>query len=167
MRSRHPAARALAAAAEVGWWWGCATGIWLLTLSSVTGPDLWAAIGCGLPCGLAARAGRHAMSCRWLPRPGWARWLLPLPAAVITDTGRLLLVALRGLAGDRQPGRLREVALARAERPDTAAAHRALAALAISLSPGTFVLESDPEENKLVIHALTAGWPHPDRVVSR
>jgi multisubunit Na+/H+ antiporter MnhE subunit len=152
---------------EVGCWWGASVGIWLLTLSSVTGPELVAAAACGLPCGLAARAGRHAMQASWQPRLRWARWLAALPAAVVADTGRVLMLAIRGLAGDQQPGGLRQVQLPGGERAAVAAGHRALAALAISLTPGTFVLGTDPEENMLLLHSLATGWPQLDRVVSR
>lgn len=158
---------AAGAAAEVGSWWGLSAGIWLLTLSSVTGPDLYAAVGCGLPCGLAARAGRHAMRAGWRPRLRWARWLVPLPAAVLADTGRLLVTALRGLPGDRHPGELREVRLAPGEPAAVAAGHRAMAALTISFTPGTFVLETNPEDNMLVIHSMASGWPHLEQVVQR
>jgi hypothetical protein len=66
-----------AAVLETGWWWGAAAGIWLLTLPSVTWPELAAALACGLPCGLAARAGRHAMRARWQP----AARVVPVAAA--------------------------------------------------------------------------------------
>lgn len=159
--------RAAGGALEVGLWWGLSVGVWLLTLSSVSGPDLYAAVGCGLPCGVAARAGRHAMGASWQPRLRWARWLLPLPAAIVTDGVRVMRCALRGLLGDRQQGELGEVRLATGEPAAVAAAHRALATLTISFTPGTFVLETNPEENMLVIHSMGSGWPQLGRVVRR
>lgn len=155
------------AAIEIGWWWGAAVGIWLLTLSSVTWPDLTAAVVCGLPCGLAARAGRHAVRAVWRPSPGWARWLLPLPAAILTDTARVLGLAARSLTGAPQPGEMKEIQLPAGEPDEVASARRAVAALAFSTTPGTFVVDNDPEEDRLVIHSLTTGWPHLDQVVSR
>jgi multisubunit Na+/H+ antiporter MnhE subunit len=167
MSSAAGGRRAFSAVLEVAWWWGAAVGIWLLTLSSVTFPDLIAAIGCGLPCGLAARAGRHAMRAAWRPRLGWVRWLAPLPAQIVTDSARVLAVAVRGLGGDRDPGELREIRLAAGEDPAARSAHQALAGLMLSLTPGTFVLESDPEENIVVVHSLASGWPDLDQAVSR
>ena len=167
MSSAAGGRRALAAGLEVGWWWGAAVGIWLLTLSSVTTPDLIAAAGCGLPCGLAARAGRRAMQARWQPRLGWVRWLAPLAVQIAADAARMLAVAARGLAGDRSPGELRELPLPAGEPAAVGSARRAVGALALSLTPGTFVLDSNPEENMLVVHSLANGWPHLDRAVSR
>jgi hypothetical protein len=167
MSSGQRGMQLVSAVLEAGCWWGVSVGIWLLTLSSVTGPELVAAAACGLPCGLAARAGRHAMRARWQPRLHWARWLVALPAAVAADTGRVLLLAIRGLAGEQLPGGLRQVQLPRGERAAVAAGHRALAALTISLTPGTVVLDADPEENMLLLHDLATGWPRLDRVVSR
>ncbi|HEY5985630.1 MAG TPA: Na+/H+ antiporter subunit E [Streptosporangiaceae bacterium] len=154
-------------ALELVWWWGAAVGVWLITLSSVTTPDLVAATACGLPCALAARAGRRALRNRWRPRPRWALWLAPLAASVIVDEARVLRLALRRPGHARPVGEWRGVQLP-AGQPDTvASAHRALASVTISATPGTFVVDGDPEEDRLVIHSLARGWPHLDQVVRR
>lgn len=70
--------------------------------------------------------------------------------------------ARTGLAGE-----WRGIQLPGGEPDAVASAHRALAAVAVSATPGTFVVDGDPEEDRLVIHSLARGWPHLDRVVSR
>jgi multisubunit Na+/H+ antiporter MnhE subunit len=154
-------------ALEVLWWWGAAVGIWLITLSSVTVPEVAVAIGCGLPCGLAARAGRRALGNTWRPRPEWVLWIGPLAVSIIVDEVRVMRLAAVRLLGRPVGGELRNVPLP-GDQPDTvASAHRALASVCISATPGTFVIDGDPEEDELVIHSLASGWPHLDRVVAR
>lgn len=159
-------------ALEVLWWWGAAVGIWLITLSSVTMPDLVVAVACGLPCALAAWAGRRATGNSWRPRLQWALWLVPLAASIIADEVRLLrLAVLRlavlGAARTRPAEEWRGIQLPRSEPDTVASAHRALASFTVSATPGTFVVDGDPEEDRLVIHSLVSGWPHLDRVVTR
>jgi multisubunit Na+/H+ antiporter MnhE subunit len=156
-----------AAAAEIGWWWAAAVAIWALTLSSVPPQELIAAAICGLPCAIAARAGRKAVSGHWWPRLGWAAWLLPFLAAVPADAGRLLMVTIRRLVTREQPGDMREYPMPAAEPRDVAAARHALAVLTVSATPGTFVVDSDPEEDKIVVHTLVSGWPQLERVVRK
>lgn len=154
-------------ATEVLWWWGACTGIWLLTLSSVTAPELTVAAACGLPCALAARAGRRAVGDMWRPRPAWLAWLAVLPASVAADSARLarLLVQTGGRPAD--PGRLRDIQLPGSEPGPVAAARRALGSLVISASPGTVVVDSDPGGSRLTVHALAGGWPGLDQVAGR
>lgn len=164
-------------ALEVFWWWGAAVGIWLITLSSVTLPDLVVAVACGLPCALAAWAGRRATGNSWRPRLRWALWLVPLAASIIADEVRLLRQAVLRLAvlrlavlraaRTRPGGEWRGIQLPRSEPGTVTSAHRALASFTVSATPGTFVVDGDPEEDRLVIHSLASGWPHLDRVVSR
>lgn len=158
--------RAVLAALEVVWWWAASVAVWVLTLSSVPDQELIAAAACGLPCALAARAGRRAIAGSWRPKPGWAAWLLPLLAAVPADAVRLLLLTIRQLPGWDADGKLDRVRLP-AEPPDVAAARQAAAVLLISATPGTFVVDSDPEEGTLVIHTLVSGRPELKQVIRR
>ena len=165
MRSRWGGAAA--AVAEIGWWWAAAVAIWALTLSSVPPQELIASAICGLPCAVAARAGRRAVSGYWRPRPRWTTWLLPLLVAVPAYTARLLPGTIRWLVARQVPGELRELRVPAREPPGVAAARHAMAILAISATPGTFVVDSDPEEDKIVIHTLVSGSPHLERVVGK
>jgi multisubunit Na+/H+ antiporter MnhE subunit len=152
---------------EVLWWWGAAVGIWLITLSAVTTPELVVASVCGLLCGLAAWAGRRALGNRWRPRPEWALWLFPLLASIAVDLVRVLWLAVRRPVRTHPLGQWRRIQLRGGEPGAVASAHRALASFTVSATPGTFVVDGDPEEDRLVVHSLVSGWPHLDRVVTR
>jgi hypothetical protein len=141
--------------------------IWVLTLLSVSNPELVAAACSGLPCALAARAGRMAIGARWRPRPRWAAWLLPLLVAVPADAGRLAALTIRRLVTREDVGDLRQIQLPAGEPPDIAAARHAAATLVISATPGVFIVYSDPKEGTLVIHTLVSGWPQLEQVVRR
>ena len=166
-KARSRWGRAAAAGAEIGWWWAAAVAIWAQTLSSVSPQELTAAAICGLPCAVAARAGRKAVGGCWRPRLRWTAWLLPLVVAVPADTARMLVGTIRWLAARQVPGELKEIQMPAGEPPDVAAGRHAMAILTISATPGTFVVDSDPEEDKIVIHTLVSGSPHLERVVGR
>ena len=165
MRSRW--GRAAAAGAEIVWWWAAAIAIWALTLSSVPPQELIASAICGLPCAVAARAGRKAVGGYWRPRLRWAAWLLPLLVAVPADAARMLAGTIRWFVTRQVPGELQELQIPTGEPPDVAVARHAVAILTISATPGTFVVDSDPEEDKMVIHTLVSGSPNLERVVGK
>lgn len=154
-------------AAELLWWWGVCVGVWLLTLSSVGAAELAVAALCGLPCAVAGRAGRIAVGGTWHPRARWVWWPVPLAVVAVADAARVLLVPLRRPRRGESPGELAELHLPGGESPDTAATRRALAILAVSATPGTFVVDSDPERGVLVTHSLVRGRPGIGRVVLR
>jgi multisubunit Na+/H+ antiporter MnhE subunit len=159
--------RTSAAGAEILWWWAAAVAIWALTLSSVSPEELIISAICGLPCAVAARAGRKAVAGRWRPRLRWTTWLLPLLVAVPADAGRLLAVTIRRLVTRERPGDVQEYRLPMGEPPDVAAARHAMAILIVSATPGTFVADSDPEEDTIVVHTLVSGRPRLEQVVRK
>ena len=165
VRSRW--ARAAAAGVEICWWWAAAVAIWALTLSSVPPQELITSAICGLPCAVAAWAGRKALAGCWRPRLRWLRWLLPLLVAVPVDAGRLLISTIRRLATREQLGGMQEYPMPVGEPPAVAAARHALAILTVSATPGTFVADSDPEEDKIVVHTLVGGRPQLEQVVRK
>ncbi|MHB1594854.1 MAG: hypothetical protein ACYCO9_09895 [Streptosporangiaceae bacterium] len=152
---------------EIAWWWGAAVAIWALTLSSVSGPEVIAAAICGLPCALAARAGRKAAGGRWRPRARWAAWAGPLLVSVPADAARLLAVTVRRLVAGEVPGELHRIRLPTGEPRDVCAARHALAVLAVSATPGTFVVDSNSERDTIVIHTMVSGPPRMEQVVRR
>ena len=78
---------------EIVVWWVVLTGVWLTTLNAYSTEELVASAALALPCAFAARAGRHAAGVTWRARPGWFRWLLALPGAVVADTIGLVRVS--------------------------------------------------------------------------
>lgn len=153
--------------AELLCWWAATVGVWLLTLSSVTLPDLLVAAACGLPCAVAARAGRKAVGGAWRPRPGWIRWWAVLPLSVLSDTVRVFALAARPRRGPGAKGRVTTVQLPRDGQEAVAAARLALTTLVVSSTPGTFVIADDPQAHRLVVHSLSDRPTLMERVVSR
>jgi multisubunit Na+/H+ antiporter MnhE subunit len=159
--------RVMSAVLEIVWWWAAAVAIWALTLSSVPPQELITSAICGLPCALAARAGRKAVGGRWRPRLRWTAWLLPLLLSLAADAVRLFALTVRCLVTRRVPGELQQYRMPGGEPPDVAAARHAIAVLTISATPGTFVVDSNPEEDAIVIHTLVSGPPRLQEVVRR
>lgn len=157
----------LAVAAEVVGWWLAACGVWLLTLSSVNAAELVVALACALPCGLAAWAARIALGGSWRPRPWWVRWLAPLAVSAFTDAVRVLLVAVRRHDVGREAGRLLDVPLPEGEDEDVASARAAVATLVMSSTPGTLVVQGDPERRVLTLHSLVPAGSMLERAVRR
>jgi multisubunit Na+/H+ antiporter MnhE subunit len=158
---------------EVVLWTAVATGVWLLTLSSVSLPELVAAVATALPCAVLAVAARRALGRSWSVDPSWVRWLLPLPGAVVADTVRVLGLAARVLAGRRIPvGELRRVPVRRDRRAARWAARQAAVAGLLTAAPGTVVLDVADRDGgdgrpSVLLHALGAGRPRLEEVVRR
>lgn len=135
---------------EVLPWWLGLTGLWLLTLSTPSLPEIVVAAGSALLCAFAARAARRAVGGSWRPRARWFRWLLAVPATALRESGRTLVKVVR----HPRAGRFDTVAL-----PDEPAAVRdaraAVAAAVVGSTPGTMVVATPP--GRLVVHRLLDG----------
>ncbi|HET6794486.1 MAG TPA: hypothetical protein VFH45_08600 [Acidimicrobiales bacterium] len=156
--------RWIAPVVEVVVWAALLVGVWTVTLSSVATSEMLAAAGSALLCGVAVTAARRAMGAAWRPSAGWLRWFARLPLVVPADTFRVTAVAAnrvgRRLTGHPDPGRgdrtgLRQVQLDRRGTEATRAARRALATLAVSLTPATYAVDVDEDTDRLVVHSLT------------
>lgn len=145
-------------------WWVVLFALWAATLSTFPVPELVAGAVAAVPCAAAAVAGRRAVDGAWRVRPGWLRWLLSLPVAVLAESGRLLALPWRR-ARTGPVGRVREVALAPEADGALAEAHRALATVTLATTPGTFVLDTRPDDHVLVVHSLVGGRPRMDEAV--
>jgi multisubunit Na+/H+ antiporter MnhE subunit len=153
---------------ELLFWWAAATGIWLLTLSSMSLPEVAVATASGLPCAVAAIASRRAVGGSWPARPAWLRWLGPLPVAVVADSARVLGRAAGVLVGRRVgSGRLRTVHLDRDGDDVRWAGRQAAATVVVSATPGTVVVDVEDDTGVMRLHALGAGAPSMEQVVSR
>jgi multisubunit Na+/H+ antiporter MnhE subunit len=159
--------RILTHLAEVLLWSAAGVGTWLLTLSSVSAPELVTAVAVAVPCAVLAVLARRALQRSWSVPASWLRWLLPLPAAVAADTAHLLALAAGVLVGRRIPdGELRRVRLPADEPGARRAARAAAVAGVVSASPGTVVLDVG-EGGELLLHALGSGRPRLEEVVRR
>lgn len=144
-------------------WWGLCLGVWLVSLSAVSGQELVVATPLGLISGVLAVIARRAAGNRWRLRPEWFLPLLLVPVAILADAVRVLAAAVT-----RPSGRFVDVAISHgAGDRAPAQGRRALATMLITVSPGTIVVDIDPETAQAMVHTLNAGRPHMEEVVAR
>lgn len=127
-------------AALVVVWWAVATGLWCVFVSSVTSGEVLAGVAAGL---IAAGGAGHMRAMGWpryRPRASWLRWLARLPVEAVRDTGTLVRVLFRQVRGRPVPTSFRTVPLAEPGAGPAARAHRALGALALTSTPGAYVV---------------------------
>jgi multisubunit Na+/H+ antiporter MnhE subunit len=151
---------------ELALWWALMVGVWDLTLSGTTLPDILAAVAAGLLSAAAAVASRRLIGGRWTPPPAWARWLPVIAVKAVTDTARAFSLASRHLVRRDVDTSCGEVALRRGPEREVAI-HEALASLAITSTPGSVVYDQDSDGNRLFKHELVSGPPDLERVVAR
>jgi hypothetical protein len=137
-------------AVEIIVWWVALTALELMLVSAVDRYELLVAVILGLCAALVATGARTAQPTSWRVRARWVRWLLPLPLAILTDTGRVLVAALAGRSGT-----WREVDLSEAVGSTARArAARAVGALVLNTAPGTVVTAVDGQTGRARVHAL-------------
>ncbi len=142
---------------------GC-LGIWLLTLSSVSGEELLVGTLSSLATGCVAVAVKRASKAQWSVRAISVRPLLRVPLAVLGDAVQVLVRPLPGVGRSAKV-----VAHDLRQRGDSAEAttRRVVAALAVTSAPGSVVLDLDAESGRLTLHSLQTAGPHPEDVVER
>lgn len=150
------------ACAETVGWTVVACGVWLVTLSSVTLPELCISIAASIPCGILARASRRSLDASWRFRPRWLLWIGPVLGALFAE-----LVELLRLSATRPPeGSLVTVDLPD-EPDDLAAGREALGTLALCATPGSMVADGDPEQRRLTLHVLVSAGPQVQEAIRR
>lgn len=154
--------KATARMIEVVLWWLLLIAVWISTISSITVVEVSVAAGSAAPCAAMAVLTRRRIGISWRPRLSWLRWIPPLAVSVLTDTARVLLLPWRHLGRRlrRQPfrGDLRGVSLPQEARP-RAGARRALGGWVLSLTPGSYVADADPEELAFLVHTVVDSRP--------
>jgi hypothetical protein len=154
--------------AELGGWWVGLTLAWVVTLSTVTTPDVLVGAVCALLCAVLAVVARRAIGQAWRPVPRWLTWLGPLALAVPADAARLFVRVLPRLVRDRGPaGRLRSFTPAPDEEVTRARFRQAWGTFAVSATPGSVVVDWPPDGAPAVLHTLGSGRPQMDEVVAR
>ncbi len=151
---------------ELALWWALMVGVWDLTLSGTTLPDILAAVAAGFFSAVGAVATRRLIGGHWRPRPGWAVWLPVIVAKAVMDAVRAFALAARHVVHRDVDTSCGEVALRRGADEDVAI-HFALASLAITSTPGSVVYDADPDGNRLFKHELVTGPPDLESVVGR
>jgi multisubunit Na+/H+ antiporter MnhE subunit len=146
---------------EVAVWWIVGTGVWLLGLSAVTASDLVLGVVAAFVGALVGTAGRRRVSGHWRPRARWFAQLPRVALAVVAETATVLIAApMLGRQGTE-----RRITLPREGSEDVRDAREALTTMALSVSPGSYVVDVDPERSELIVHALghrTPAWARVD-----
>lgn len=140
-------------------WWAVLLATYLAAISKITAIELvTGALTAAAGAAGAVLTRRVLLSAgdaeSYRPRLAWLRVLPSLAARIPVDAVRLL----------RPRGEFAELRLPEDERP---AALRGFAALAVSTSPGTYVAEVDPDEERFVLHRIRGPRSALERAVSR
>jgi multisubunit Na+/H+ antiporter MnhE subunit len=150
--------------AEVVAWWVVAFSVWMITLSIAPLQEYLLAVGCGLICALAAVWARRALEASWVLRPSWVLPLLAVPLIVVTDTVQVLLAPLRPA---RRRGRFTTVGTRAVDDLPAARSRRAVATWLMSVTPGSYVLDADPDTGDLTVHSLAWRGPRMEKLVEK
>jgi multisubunit Na+/H+ antiporter MnhE subunit len=151
--------------AEIAAWWVVLVLAWLATLTTFSVEELGTAAVLALPCAYAARRGRLAVGAAWPVRARWARWLLGVPWAVLHDTVTVFRLAV---GADRtSEDRFVELPLADERDPDVRAGQEAVATTVLSAAPGSIVVDTTEEHDRLIVHELPVGRTALTRMVRR
>ncbi|MHB2022705.1 MAG: hypothetical protein ACYCO3_05160 [Mycobacteriales bacterium] len=150
-------------ALEAGLWWGIAFGIWLLSLSALSGQEITVAALVSLPCGVIAVAARLVTQHSWGLRSAWLRPALWLPLAIVTDSAQVFASVFR-----RNCGEFRRVSVSEAVGHGPGPqGRRAFATFFVSVTPGSYVADIDPETGEALVHVLSKGGPSMVKAATR
>lgn len=153
--SPGPTHRWLAVAGEILLWAAVCTGIWLGTLSAVSVPELAVGGGVGVICGLLGAASRRVLHAAWPVRVNWLRHICLVLVSIPVDAARVLGSALAD-----EPGRFETVAVSGSQGGRSrAVGRRAAYVLFVSLTPGSVVLDADPDTGSALVHVVGSGRP--------
>lgn len=149
--------------AEALLWWALCLGVWVVSLSAVSTAELIVAAAVSLPCGALAVAGRVSAHHAWGLRLRWLVPVLSMPAAIVGDTFSVLRSVVR-----RDPGHFARVEVGegrgRGSRPE---GRRVASTFWISVAPGSYVVDIDPDTGEALLHVLGSGRPRMERIATR
>ena len=155
----------LARILEIVFWWAACLGVWLVSLSAISGQDLLVAVLVSLPCGVIAVAGRLAAKNRWGFDPVWVRSAVVLPFAIVNDAVQLIV---RVLLAPGTRGELVKVPITDAAgRTPRADGRRGVATFLTTMTPSSIVTDVDPETGDALVHVIQVRGPRMEEVAGR
>lgn len=160
---------AVAWALEVMAWTLAAWGVWLVSLTAISAEDLGVGGGCAVLCGLTAAAVRRLVQGHGRPTWWTARPAVLLPVVIAAEAVMVLAAPWRPSHRRSRSGggRLQRLAITTGDTP-VARARRSFAVVVVSASPGSVVLEADPDTGDFVVHTFgSAGPTLPSRFARR
>lgn len=136
---------------EFAAWWAATVGIWLVSLSAYSSQDLVVALACAVPCAALAVGARRAIRGAWRPPRDLWRVVPLLPIAIVADGARVLAaVWWRGRGASMK---FRSTTFDTRGRVAESAGRRALWSLLLSSTPGTYVVDADPD-GRVLLHSV-------------
>lgn len=155
----------LARVLEVAFWWGACLGVWLISLSAVSGQELLVSVLVSFPCGVIALVGRLATANRWGLRPSWLRGAVVVPFAIVNDALQVLFQVFRS---PRREGEFVRIPVngGAGDGPE-ADGRRAVATMLTTLTPASIVADIDPDTGEALVHVISVRGPHMEKVAAR
>jgi multisubunit Na+/H+ antiporter MnhE subunit len=156
MPSMSSSARALRA--HLGpWllWWVGSMLLWLLLTSTIDKAEAVVGSGASIVAATAAEAVRSSGPFGFRPRASWLVRAWRIPIRIATETGQAFLVLWNHLTRRRRVrGAYRVIPFRHGGTGPTDGARRAVATIAVSVSPNTFVIGFDREDDVMLVHQL-------------
>ncbi|HEY9476042.1 MAG TPA: hypothetical protein VIS06_19610 [Mycobacteriales bacterium] len=157
---------------EVAIWFVLLTGVYLVLVGPVTGPEVGVGTAVAATSAVLAVLARSAERLRDRPMIRWLTWLVPLPAAVLADTGRLAGLLFRRLTRRYPTGGTDGIkGFTQIQLGPSDAVHRpaqlALAMWVVSIAPGCYVVDADHERGVLTVHRISGASSGPEKRVGR
>lgn len=147
---------------EILAWWAVAFSVWMISLSTAPLQEYLLAVGCGLLAALTAFWARRALGTSWSLRIRWLSPLLSAPVIAVTDAVQVFRAVIRpGQSG----GRFETVRTGAVGDGPEARSRRAVATWLMSVTPGSYVLDADPETGDLLVHTLADRGPSMEKRV--
>jgi multisubunit Na+/H+ antiporter MnhE subunit len=154
-RRRSPARTALTHVWPWLAWWAGSMVLWLLLTSTVNKAEALVGAGVAMVAATAAEVVRANRRFGFRPR---ARWLLRawrIPIRIAVETGQAFVALFRHVTGrKRVRGTFRAIPFRHGGEGPRDGARRAVATVAVSVSPNTFVIGFDPDEDVVFVHQL-------------
>lgn len=148
--------------AEIVVWWAVTFSVWVITLSAAPLQEYLLAAGCGLVAAITVFWARRALEASWTVRLRWLTPIVTVPVIAVTDTVQVLAaVVKRGQPG----GRFVRVRTGAVGDGTEARSRRAVATWLMSITPGSFVLDADPDTGDLLVHSLAQRGPRMEKQV--
>ncbi len=141
-------------------WFVVLLGWWLLLVDTLAFAEVLVGVGAAASGALIAFAVRLKSGLRFRLRLAWLRWLWPVPAGVLRDTGVLLVVLWwRVVRRERSQSAFRTVQFPAGGTDPEAATWRAFCTIVTSVTPNTYVIGIDREQEFILVHQLLPDRP--------
>jgi multisubunit Na+/H+ antiporter MnhE subunit len=141
-------------------WWIALVLLWQLFVNTFAGAEVVAGLAAAAVAATAAEVVRGQGLVHFRPRARWLPRTRALPPAVLQDSLTLARMLWRRIvARESVSGEFSTVSFESGGDDPESAARRALYVAAISLTPNTYVLGIDRDENVMLVHQLVPTHP--------